>query len=259
MSNLQIEPANVYNIYSQQEPLYMYNTAYSIDTSARLFAAKNEDEDSNTLKNIDYRVHNSNLKINGEYIDNWLKYQPANYIDVDSKYGEITHLRNFHNKLFFWQNAAVGLLSVNERTQITANDNMPLILGTGGVLDRYDYLDNTTGMRKEQYCDTMSDSTLYWYDDDNNELKAYTDGGGITWLNKALGTQNIMHEFDDDNTPWMFYDKKYNEVVLDMHKDPKWSICYNEQIRAFTSLYNIGFDGAVSFDDRIYLIDVKED
>ena len=82
----------------------MYNTAYSIDTSARLFAAKNEDEDSNTLKNIDYRVHNSNLKINGEYIDNWLKYQPANYIDVDSKYGEITHLRNFHNKLFFWQN-----------------------------------------------------------------------------------------------------------------------------------------------------------
>lgn len=258
ITNLQIEPSNVYNIYAQTEPLYAYNTAYSINTSARLFAPR-DDDDSNAQRNIDVRVHNSNLKLNGEYIDNWLKYQPTNYIDVDSKYGEITHLRTFHNKLIFWQKQAMGLLSVNERTQITDDSNLPLILGTGGVLDRYDYLDNTSGMRKEQYCDTMSDKFLYWYDDDNNELKSYGEGSGIQWLNKALGTQNMMHEYDDDNLPWLFYDNKYDEVVLDLSSDPKWSIVYNESIRAFTSLYNIGFDGAVSFGDKIYLINVKED
>jgi len=91
----------------------------------------------------------SNLKSNGEYIDSWIKYQPANYIDVDSKYGEITHLRKFNNKLFFWQDQATGLLSVNERTQITDESNLPLILGNGGVLDRYDYIDDTAGMKKE--------------------------------------------------------------------------------------------------------------
>jgi hypothetical protein len=98
--------------------LYAYNNAYSEDTPAKVFAARDE-EDSNAQKNIDYRVYYSMLKENGEYIDSWLKYQPANYIDVDSKHGEITHMRNFHNKLFFWQEDATGILSVNERVQIT--------------------------------------------------------------------------------------------------------------------------------------------
>jgi hypothetical protein len=42
---------------------------------------------------------------------------------------------------------------------------MPLILGTGGVLERYDYLDNVSGMYKEHFCDTMSEHALYWFDD----------------------------------------------------------------------------------------------
>lgn len=257
ITNVQTEPSNVYGIYSQDEPLYSYNTVYSTDTTARLFAPAEDEEDTNAQKSIDYRVMHSNIKSNGEYIDSWLKYQPANYIDVESKYGQITHLRNFHNKLLFWQEQATGLLSVNERVQISDDNNLPLILGTGGVLDRYDYLDDTAGMKKEQYCDTMSDTTLYWYDDDNNEMRAYADGSGIVQLNKVYGTQNLMHEYDDDNTPWMFYDKKYNEAVLDLSNNPKWSIAYNEQVKAFTSLYNVGFDGAVTFKDGIYLLNTN--
>lgn len=257
ITNVQTEPSNVYGIYSQDEPLYSYNTVYSTDTTARLFAPAEDEEDTNAQKSIDYRVMHSNIKSNGEYIDSWLKYQPANYIDVESKYGQITHLRNFHNKLLFWQEQATGLLSVNERVQISDDNNLPLILGTGGVLDRYDYLDDTAGMKKEQYCDTMSDTTLYWYDDDNNEMRAYADGSGIVQLNKVYGTQNLMHEYDDDNTPWMFYDKKYNEAVLDLSNNPKWSIAYNEQVKAFTSLYNVGFDGAITFKDGIYLLNTQ--
>lgn len=257
VTNVQTEPSNVYGVYSQDEPLYSYNTVYSTDTTARLFAPAEDEEDTNAQKSIDYRVMHSNIKSNGEYIDSWLKYQPANYIDVESKYGQITHLRNFHNKLLFWQEQATGLLSVNERVQISDDNNLPLILGTGGVLDRYDYLDDTAGMKKEQYCDAMSDTTLYWYDDDNNEMRAYADGSGIVQLNKVYGTQNLMHEYDDDNTPWMFYDKKYNEAVLDLSNNPKWSIAYNEQVKAFTSLYNVGFDGAVTFKDGIYLLNTN--
>lgn len=257
ITNVQTEPSNVYGIYSQDEPLYSYNTVYSTDTTARLFAPAEDEDDTNAQKSIDYRVMHSNIKSNGEYIDSWLKYQPANYIDVESKYGQITHLRNFHNKLLFWQEQATGLLSVNERVQISDDNNLPLILGTGGVLDRYDYLDDTAGMKKEQYCDAMSDTTLYWYDDDNNEMRAYADGSGIVQLNKVYGTQNLMHEYDDDNTPWMFYDKKYNEAVLDLSNNPKWSIAYNEQVKAFTSLYNVGFDGAITFKDGIYLLNTN--
>ena len=258
ITNIQIEPADVYSVYGQGKPLYVYNSVYSNNTTAKMFATA-EDEDSNAQAHMDYRVMHSNLKSNGEYIDSWLKYQPANYIDVDSKYGEVTHLRKFNNKLFFWQDQATGLLSVNERTQITDESNLPLILGNGGVLDRYDYIDDTAGMKKEQYCDTMSDKALYWYDDHNNEIKRAADGSGLMSLTKAYGVQNIMHTYDDNNKPWMFYDKKYNEVVLDLSDTIKQSIVFNENINAFTSIYDVGFDGVVTFKDGIYLLDTYKD
>lgn len=254
-TNIQVEPASVYNVYAQDKPLYSYNSVYSTNTTAKLFAPK-EDEDSNTYKNLDYRVYFSNLKTNGEYIDNWLKYQPANYLDVDSKHGEITHLRTFQDKLLFWQSQATGLLSVNERAQITDDSNLPLILGTGGILDRYDYLDGTAGMKKEEYCDAISSSTLYWYDSKNNEIKSYSGGNGITPLTKVLGVQNIINAFGNSNEiPWMFYDKKYNEVVTKFNRNTNnKSIAYNEVVRAFTSMYSVGFEGSITFSDGLYLL-----
>jgi hypothetical protein len=53
---------------------------------------------------------------------------------------------------------------------ITDNTNLPLTLGTGGVLDRYDYLPTSNGMAENQMCDAQSDFTLYWYDSNKNEL-----------------------------------------------------------------------------------------
>ena len=259
ITNVQVEPASVYNVYNQKDPLYAYNTVYSNNTTARLFAARDDEDDLSVQDNMDYRVYHSNLKENGEYIDNWLKFQPSNYLDADSQYGPITHMRNFHDKLIFWQQSAMGLFSVNERTLTTDDSNLPLILGTGGVLTRYDYIDNTTGMKEEQYCDTMSDSTLYWYDDHNNEIKAYQNGTGVLSLTKQFGVQNLMHNHDDNNKPWMFYDKKYSEVVLDFAQEPKKSIVFNEQVKAFTSIYTVGFDGALTFKDGIYMLDLNGD
>jgi hypothetical protein len=37
--------------------------------------------------NNDYRVFYSNPKSNKETFDNWLKFQPLNYLDVDTRYG----------------------------------------------------------------------------------------------------------------------------------------------------------------------------
>ena len=74
------------------------------------------DSESNLLNNLDYRCYNSNPKTNNENIDSWTTFMPNNYIDVDTRYGEITELKSFKDKLFFWQNNAIGLLSVNERS-----------------------------------------------------------------------------------------------------------------------------------------------
>jgi len=39
-----------------------------------------------------------------------------NYLDADSRYGEITNMVSFKDKLLFWQDRATGLFSVNERS-----------------------------------------------------------------------------------------------------------------------------------------------
>lgn len=154
ITNIQINPSNVNNSFVQEKPLYSYNSVYSANSTSRTLAAEDSNNDDYFDSKFDYRVFNSMAKSNDETVDNWLKFLPANYIDVDTRYGEITGLRKFVNHLVFWQENAAGLLSVNERVQISDNENMPLTLGTADVLSRYDYMNTSNGMRKDEYADT---------------------------------------------------------------------------------------------------------
>jgi len=175
-TNLQINPANVNNIYQQTTPLYLYNSVYSAISKVNPHEAITDSYIENNYETIDYRVCYSKLKSNNEYEDSWLKFQSANYIDVDEKYGPITDLRTFKNQLIFWQENATGILSVNERLIIQDKSNLPLILGTGGVLDRYDYITTSNGMRENQFADAQSDAALYWWDANKKEICSYIGG-----------------------------------------------------------------------------------
>lgn len=250
ITNTQVEPANVNNIFIQEAPLYAYNTAYSAtSTSKTLIAEDSEDKDFFDSK-YDFRTYNSLTKSNDEYIDSWLKFQAANYIDVDTRYGEITGLRKFNNSLVFWQENAAGLLSVNERTQITDDTNMPLILGTAGVLSRYDYLNTSNGMRKDEYADTQSDTTLYWWDHNKHEIIGYSGGLQTVPVSKSKFVQNLLNRWADDNTlsdkPILAYDKMFNEVLF---KVSDQTLVFGETIGAFSSIYDIDPSGAITFKD----------
>jgi hypothetical protein len=63
-----------------------------------------------------------------------LKFDDNNYIDVDSRFGQITNMRLFKDKLLFWQEHATGILSVNERTVLNDIENNDIVVGTGGTL-----------------------------------------------------------------------------------------------------------------------------
>lgn len=245
----QIQPANVMNKYTQTTPMYQYNSAYSIDPTAKQYAAQSIEEVSDT---VDTRVVYAGPKQNGERIDSWSKFQASNYIDVDSKYGQLTQLRSFHNQLLFWQENAFGVLSVNERVQITDDSNMPLILGTGGVLQRYDYVLTTNGMKADQYADTQSDSAVYWFDNDRRELCSYTQNGSAP-LSKAKQVQNLMNASTLNNEPVVTYDKKFNEILFNV--TDIGAVVYSELAQSFTGLYTIPMKTALSFQNDLYFTD----
>lgn len=250
-SSLQIEPSNVYNVLIQSKPAYEYNSVYSSSAKARMFVSQLSDS-SEYYRNFDYRVRHSNVKSNDERLDSWLRFQSADYIDVDTKHGPITNLKSHQNRLYFWQKDAVGLLSVNERTVMNTENNLPLIIGEGGVLTRYDYIDEHSGMYEDQFCTAQSSNLLYYFDDQNQTIKALQ-GGTIVDLPATKNVKNIMIENESNtNSPIMFFDDQYDEMIANVFDDK--AIVYNEKVTAFTSLYTIGFDGVIQFPNRTYLI-----
>ena len=263
ISNVQIRPSNVNNLLTQKTPLYQYNSVYSSESKARLYAAYDEDTKEVGQRIADCRCYYSDVKSNNEYEDSWLTFKPANYIDVDTRYGQITGLRTFNNRLIYWQDTAVGVLSVNERSTVTDNLNLPLILGTSGVLDRYDYISTSNGMKLGQFSDTQSDSTLYWWDGNTNELCAYSSGQVVS-LCKIKNVNNLINTYVKNNqiknSPILAYDRKFNELiayVADGKDNMRGALVYSEFVQQFTSLYNIAFENKFEFDGNLMLATSK--
>lgn len=250
---LQEDPASIVPYYNQTEPMYQYNPAYSSEANVKVYVAENEDYDVEKTYNSSNRIFYSNVKTQNEPIDSWTQFQPANFLDVDSKYGEITQLDTFNNRLFFWQEDAFGVLSVHERVQMQDENNLTLMLGTGGVLDRYDYLTTLKGMKKNQFVDVKSQIGLYWWDEERNELQVYRNGSQPTALSKEKNVQNYLNS--NQNRPEkrsMFFDPKYDEVLSNVANADE-SVVFSELINAYSSIYDINFFGGITVDGGQFL------
>lgn len=237
------------NIYVQNTPLYAYNDAYSAQPRANTYVSKSEYSIDNL--HTDTRVIHSEPKTNLEVTDSWTKFRIANYLDVDTRFGSINNMKLFKNNLLFWQTDAFGTLSVNERSLIQDNNAGALTLGTGGILNRFDYFTTKNGSKENQLRNiTQSDSTVYWYDYDRNEICGFDNQ--LQTVSKLKGVQSYLNDNKSTFTldPQSIYDKKYNEVVFTLENK---SLVFNEQVGAFTSFYTFKPDWWADFTDKLYI------
>lgn len=251
-SFIQAEPCEITEAYVQKEPEYVYNSVYSVQNTSIPLAAYDDLNPQDYNKTIDTRVYYSDLKQNDEIIDSWCKFRSSNFIDVDQEYGPITDICTFKNVLTFFQEQSFGALSVNDRSVTTDNSGQNIVLGTGGVLDRYDYYSNTYGMHKQQFCAVCTTGGMYWFDSHNNVICLF-DGQSVTQLSKQGKVQNILNKYKKDDNFKVFYNNRYNEVVFNVLSDGV-QIVYNEMLGKFTSTLTIPFDGAIQFFNGEYLI-----
>lgn len=255
-SFIQEEPAQITEAYTQDDPQFVYNTVYNTQNTSRPHAIYDDLNKEDYNKTIDTRVYYSDLKTNDEIIDSWCKFRSSNFIDVDQQYGPITDVYKFKNNLLFWQQKAFGILSVNERSITTDNSGNDVILGDGGVLSRYDYLSNTFGMCKQQFCVASSNGGAYWCDTHNNVICMFN-GENVVELSKQGKVQSLMNA-KADGSSGVFYDNKNNELVFNVFKD-KQQIAFNEAIGKFTSVYTMPFEGYAEFFNGLYLINTVDD
>lgn len=251
-SFIQSEPCEITEAYVQKEPEYVYNSVYSVQNTSMPFAAYDDLNPQDYNKTIDTRVYYSDLKQNDEIIDSWCKFRSSNFIDVDQEYGPITDICTFKNVLTFFQEQSFGVLSVNDRSVATDNSGQNIVLGTGGVLDRYDYYSNTYGMHKQQFCSVCTTGGLYWFDSHNNVICLF-DGQSVVQLSKQGKVQNILNKYKKNDNFKVFYNNRYNEVVFNILSDDM-QIVYNEMLGKFTSTLTIPFDGAIQFFNGEYLV-----
>lgn len=239
---IQLKPNEVKDddgTFVQTEPMYQYNFTYSTKQSS----VKSSGIDSKTAtygsKNYTNRIYYSNQKISDNIEDQWYQFKSANFLDVDNKYGEITSIYNFNNNLYFWQEHAFGVLSVNEKQLISNNNGTSLLLGTGDILQRYDYLSYIFGMKKDTDTKVYGNQILYWFDIDRRSL-LWFNGNNVQNLFDIKNIQNLINESNfDDYEQKCIYDLKNKEVMLGGVNGK--TLSFSEKINNFTSIYNLYF------------------
>lgn len=96
----------------------MYNDVYSVTPDAKLFSTRGLYDEANVNQPIECMYHRLNYQWN---IDNWSVFKPADFIDVDYQYGEITNIRGIFNRLYFGRIMLWSIIC-NERSLIQDNN-----------------------------------------------------------------------------------------------------------------------------------------
>ena len=247
---LQDYAGNMFKLYQQERDAYIYNAAYSQEMNLMSYHPVMRTEVHSGK--FDTRIKVSEEKANGEKFDSWLNFSVTGTLDADTRFGEITHMRLFKDALIFWQKEATGIVSVNERVIVQDMNDTNLLLGTGGVLQRFDYLSTKYGMQKPYIAETQSDTTLYFWDAYKKEILAYAGGQQVQPMTEIKTIRNYIINNPLNQKPLFVYDSDHNEVLMSaVNRAP---IVYNETAKQFISVYtDYSAENSVYFNDRIWL------
>ena len=230
-------------LYNQTKPAYKdtYNPIYNANLSLVTYSEKQDSKNKNST--YDTRVVYTLKKENNNIFDDWANFQTLNFLDVDSRYGEITGLKLFKNKLMFWQEHATGSLSVNERVALGDTNGNEIVLGHGSTLERFDYVTTTYGLQKNTKAYDVSENYLYWWDKNNQEILQLSEKNQLTPLGTTKHVKNYINKSSDLEIPAIIYDNKYKEVLCNIKTGGP--VVYNEYIDQFTAIYK--FDPVFKF------------
>lgn len=223
--------------YIQPDDLYLYNTVYSQQSTAQYVIGEMLDSSRETV--FDTMIKASNIKSNGELSDSWTKFGINEYIEVDGNFGEVRALSLVGNKLLYWQEDAFGILSVNERSLIQDSQTSSLVLGTGGILDRYDYISTKIGIL-DKFAMVNADNSVYWFYDKDYSLYRFSDRVDNLTKSKSMWSW-FKNNYSSDYIVHGVNDIRYNEVIFTLYNPTTqdgYTVSFNEQTDAFDTLYD---------------------
>ena len=240
---------------------YQYNAAFSQENTTNIFISKAFNQTN--VKYEPHTIYGTEPKLDNERLDSWRKFLINNSLTVNGNYGEINRIIQFKDKLFYYQNDAFGIASVDERVLANEGDSTQTQLGTGTLLQRFDYISTETGV-KHSFAVRTTGSSIYHYDAFINKLFRYSmgsDGVGVSPLTDIKGLSGFFRTaFVDTNLKsedkilrigtagrvgiTSGYNSEYNTVYFTFFckntdgNTVQYTISYNELLDSFESFYD---------------------
>lgn len=149
-----------------------------------------------TVKEVDSYETNvvaSKLKTSGELIDNWLDILPNEVINLDGKFGPVTNLLFLNDEVYTLQDRAFSKLSINPRVQVQGNDGISIELGSGTVLQDYQYISTNVGC-KNKHGSIVTPYGIYFYDSNNKRINQFS--GQLTPISETAGLHSFLYNKD---------------------------------------------------------------
>lgn len=253
--NLIYEPGHIDGVTTQDRPVHQYNMIYSDnDASNDIFTLiSTDDNETNQFKQ---RAYYSDLKTNGEFIDNFLIFKAVQFIDVDAKYGQITDMLTDKNTLYYWQDHACGRFSVNERSLINDQNSNTIMLGQAGILSRYDYISTRYGMRLHDFCAKSTEGGVFWVDINNKAIAALAENKAVNY-GEQLNVQNIINNNITSGVPKVDYDLQNDELLCKCFGDNQ--IVFNIKYNLGTSIYTRRYSDMLYIKNHLYGLSISND
>lgn len=257
-------------VYDKPEAL-VYNPAYSNDNVKEVTfpALPVNFIDNNELL---HTVYYSLKKQDGERLDNFRIFKTANYQNVSGIFGDIIALINKIDKLYYVQTGAVGYLPVNEKQAITGALGAELVIGTGGVIPRFDTTDDFYGSGSQSSVYKTEDG--FGFFDFKRKSFCYVLTGKAEALSVIKGLRSFLIDnltqssFEMNDSPFSefgistVFDNQRKLVLVSFkistknNGDPGQSItiAYDILNRTFAGRYGVVSPIYTEFNDKIYSI-----
>ena len=238
---------------------YTYNAALSQQNTTNIFISKAYLQTN--VKEEPHTIYGSDPKIDNERIDSWRSLFVNNSLAVNGNYGAINRIIQFKDRLFYYQNDGIGIATVDERVLENDGTTAQTQLGTGTLLQRFDYITTETGCKHAFAVESTGDS-VYHYDAFINKLFKYTlgktkvDSDGMSPLTDIKGLSGFFRTaFVNSNLKSedkilrtgsrvgivAAFNSEYNTIYFTFLDEPnniKQTISYNELLEGFESFYD---------------------
>lgn len=169
-------------------------------------------------------------------VDSWTALGALSTLDMAGDAGDITSLIRFGNNIYCFQPSAISLIAYNGRTQVTAEDGMPVELAASKSVEGKYILTENRGATSNLAI-AVTDSAVYFADEYNRTLCAFSQN--VQPLSDALGFHSWAHALPDFKFN-VFPDPRTSSVLFDRINGGGVALSFKESYNQFESFYDNG-------------------